>query len=190
MIVHGNLFPDTHSQEIHCIFMPGSHARHGYRLCFRIKTPLIKTNFLPCGTVKHLPEFLRVILFIYDKLFFEISLHQRNHYGIRLCHHRNAHKEVLLQLIHIVLRPCIVGTDDTDGGIDSVSCTCNFIRKFCTITVTDHIRPPFLCHTKRKIFISGFSWKRKAALCKICHFFFLLLSLLPRNGTNMYRSAA
>ena len=161
VIVHGNLFPDPVSHEADRISVERHGGSDGNASAFRIIAPSLRRKLFICGAVIYLPVGFCVFTVVHTELLFEKAVHQAD--GKRpLCSSlRSGHQEALLQLVLILPCPFIMVPDDTNGGIDSVARFQDLIGKDGSIAVTDHVRPPFLCHFQSQLLIARFSRQSK-----------------------------
>ena len=154
MVVHGNFFPDTIGHKAHRIGVPCGGLLNGHTAFFLIVTPFIRSQQRIRGSVIYLPVPERPVAVIDGKLLLKKILHQLNGEFPFRRHRRACHKEALLQLIMVLLRPLIMFPDHTDSGVNPISRIQYFIGKLRPVTVTDDIRPPFFRQLQSQLFVA------------------------------------
>ncbi|MNC62940.1 hypothetical protein D3C75_1130220 [compost metagenome] len=110
--------------------------------------PLGAGQLKPGSAVENLPISYGFRGFVHGELLGEEILHQRNGEAVGLGHYRLGHKEGLLELVRVLLRPVIVIADNTNGGINIITGVQDFVGQSGSVAVPDHIGPPFFSQFK------------------------------------------
>ena len=175
MVVHGNLFPDTVCQKADRIFMERSNSLQGNGTRLLLIAPFGGIYlFIGCSVI-NLPVLESSLAIVDGKLLCKETFQQRDCQFFSLCYCGRGAEKCLLQFIQILLRPLIVVTNNTNGGINSIPRMYNLIGKHGSVTVTNHICSPFFRHFQGKRLISGLAGKRKSTFL-FCHF---TISFIP-----------
>ncbi|MNN70228.1 hypothetical protein D3C81_1860670 [compost metagenome] len=122
--------------------MPLRNAAQRDTLRAAVIRPLGARQLKPGSAVENLPISYGFRGFVHGELLGEEILHQRDRQAVCFSHHRLGHQEGLLELVRVLLRPVIVVTDNTDGGINIVASVQNFIGQGGAVTVADDIGSP------------------------------------------------
>ncbi len=144
VVVHRDFLPDSESEEIDGVFVPGDRLGNGDRPLFRVDGPICLGNLLARGAIKHLPPFLGIVREIHHELLPEKPLEQSHRELGFVGHEREAHEEILLKLLQIFSGPRLNRSHQADGRIDVVSGIDDLGGKLGSVTVTDRVSAPFL----------------------------------------------
>ena len=134
--------------------MPCGRLLNGHTAFFLIVAPFIRSQQRIRGSVIYLPVPERPVAVIDRKLLLKKILHQLNGELPFRRHRRACHKEALLQLIMVLLRPLIMFPYHTDSGVNPISRIQYFIGQHRTVAVTDDIGPPFFRQLQSQLFVA------------------------------------
>ena len=154
VVVHRDLFPQPHGQEVHRVGVRGHRAldHHGAAL----KAPLLRRDLEAGGAVEDLPE-LHAVPVVHHELIGGEAVQERDGDLLPRRHHRLAHEEVLLQQPRVVHGPLPVFADQAERGVDAMPGIEDLARERGAIRVADNVRTPVLRHREREVFVAGFA---------------------------------
>ena len=146
-IVHMNRIPHNICKKAYGILMKRNCLNPDISGLFMIR-PFFAWNRLSCGAVHNLPPFADIISCIYSKHIRVKMIHQVNFQRFFHCCVDGCHNIHLLDLFRMRFCPVVILTCCVISCIDLGSGILQFLRKLCSVTVTDGICAPLFHNIK------------------------------------------